>query len=73
MAVIKEAYVGIDVAKLSNAVAIADAGREGEIRYVGEVDASPQSMKRLIAKLASRYERLHFCYDTGPTGYGCIG
>ena len=36
--VIKEAYVGIDVAKLSNAGAIADAGREGEILYVGEVE-----------------------------------
>jgi hypothetical protein len=29
----KEVFVGIDVAKLRNAVAIADAGRNGEIRY----------------------------------------
>ena len=31
-------------------------------------------MKRLIGKLATKYvrkyERLHFCYETGPTGYG---
>jgi transposase len=70
MAVIAEGYVGIDVAKRSNAVAVADAGREGEIRYVGEIDASPHGMKRLVAKLATRYERLHFCYEAGPTGYG---
>jgi hypothetical protein len=70
MTALKEAFVGIDAAKLRNAVAIADAGRDGEIRYIGEVDASPDSMKRLIRKLASKYEQLHFCYEAGPTGYG---
>lgn len=35
-----EAFVGIDAAKLRNAVAIAEEGRDGEIRYLGEVDAS---------------------------------
>ena len=30
-----EAFVGIDTAKNKHAVAIADAGREGEIRYLG--------------------------------------
>lgn len=70
MTELREAFVGIDVAKLRNAVAIAEAGREGEIRYIGEVDASPESMKRLIGKLAGRYDRLHFCYEAGPTGYG---
>ena len=70
MTALKEAFVGIDAAKLRNAVAIADAGRDGEIRYIGEVDASLDSMKRLIRKLASKYERLNFCYEAGPTGYG---
>jgi len=36
----REAFVGIDVAKLKNAIAIAEAGREGEVRFFGEVDAS---------------------------------
>jgi hypothetical protein len=49
--------------------AIADAGGEGEIRYFGEVDASLES-RRLILKLASKYEQLYFCYGAGPTGYG---
>ena len=69
MSFLNEAYVGIDVAKLRNAVAIAEAGREGEIRYIGEVDASPESMKRLVGKFASKYARLHCCYEAGPTGY----
>ena len=66
MAETKEAFVGIDVAKLRNAVAVADAGRDGEVRFYGEVDASPEGMRRLAAKLAGRYERLHFCYEAGP-------
>ena len=32
-----EAFVGIDTAKNEHAVAIADAGRESEIRYLGEI------------------------------------
>lgn len=42
----REAFVGIDVAKLRNAIAIADAGREGEVRFFGEVNASDESMRR---------------------------
>ena len=45
-------------------MAVAAAGRDGEVRFYGEVDASPESMRRLAAKLAGKYERLHFCYDT---------
>ena len=65
-----EVFVGIDIAKARNAVAVADSGRDGEVRYLGELDASVESMRRLIKRLASRHERLHFCYEAGPTGYG---
>jgi hypothetical protein len=41
----REAFIGIDVAKLRNAIAIADAGRKGEVRFFGEVDASNESMR----------------------------
>ncbi|WP_419906047.1 IS110 family transposase [Hoeflea sp.] len=66
----REAFVGIDVAKLRNAIAIADAGREGEVRFFGEVDACVASMRRTIQRIADRFDRLHFCYEAGPTGYG---
>src|SRR6476620_12080602 len=65
-----EAFIGIDTAKLRNAVAIAEAGRRGEVRYLGEVDASEAATRKLIAKLAARYGRLTFSYEAGPTGYG---
>jgi hypothetical protein len=52
------------------AVAIADDGRDGEVRYLGEIDNSPDAVRKLVAKLSRRYQRLHFCYEAGPTGYG---
>jgi hypothetical protein len=55
----REAFIGIDAAKVRNAIAVADAGRDGEIRYLGEVDASPESMRRLLARLAAKYDRLN--------------
>jgi transposase len=70
MTVPKQVFVGIDVAKLRNAVAVAEAGRDGEIRYMGEFDATPESMTRLIRKLAAKHGKLHVCYEAGPTGYG---
>jgi transposase len=65
-----EAFIGIDVAKRRNAIAIAEAGRDGEVRYLGEVDASPEGMHKVVARLAAKYRTLHFCYEAGPTGYG---
>ena len=65
-----EAFVGIDVAKGRNAIAVADGDRGGEVRYLGEVDASPVSMTRIVRRLAEKYDRVQFCYEAGPTGYG---
>jgi transposase len=65
-----EVFIGIDTAKARNAIAVAEAGRDGEIRYLGEFDNTPDAVAKLIRKLAARYEKLHFCYEAGPTGYG---
>jgi hypothetical protein len=66
----REAFIGIDTAKVRNAVTVAEGGREGELRYLGEFDAAPDAVAKLVRKLADRYETLHFCYEAGPTGYG---
>jgi len=65
-----EAFVAFDTSKLRNAVAIADAGRSGEVRFVGEIDNTAAATSKLVKKLASKYGRLSFCYEAGPTGYG---
>ncbi len=65
-----EVFVGIDVAKLRNAVAIADGGRQGDVRYLGEFDTDEASTRRWVKRLAARHESVTFCYEAGPTGYG---
>lgn len=70
MADYREAFIGIDVAKLRNAIAIADAGRDGEVRFFGEVDASNSGMRHVVQRISAKFDRAHFCYEAGPTGYG---
>jgi transposase len=65
-----EAFVGIDTAKARNAVAVAEGGRGGEIRYLGEFENTPDAVIKLVRKMVDRYETVHFCYEAGPTGYG---
>jgi transposase len=65
-----EAFVGFDTSKLRNAVAIAVGGRAGEVRFFGEIENTAEATAKLVRKLAGKYERLTFCYEAGPTGYG---
>ncbi|WP_287236367.1 hypothetical protein [Mesorhizobium sp.] len=44
-----EAFVAFDVAKKKHAVAIAEGGRTGEVRFVGEVENSPAAIERTIS------------------------
>lgn len=63
-------FVGIDTSKSRNAIAIADGGRGGEVRYLGEFPATEAMIRKLVAKLAAKCCHLMFCYEAGPTGYG---
>ena len=65
-----EAFVAFDTSKLRNAVAIAQGGRTGEVRFVGEIETTEAATVKLVKKLAGKYQRLTFCYEAGPTGYG---
>jgi transposase len=61
------------VVKARNSVAIANGERGGEVRFLGEVDASPDAMRRVVQRIVARHKRAHFCYEAGPTGYGPTG
>src|SRR3954447_8903366 len=65
-----EIFVGIDTAKAHNAVAVTEAGRDGEVWYLGTFDNTPDAVAKLVRKVSSRYEKLYFCYEAGSTGYG---
>ena len=44
-------FVGMDVAKEQHAVAVAQAGRQGEVRYFGEVNAAAALVRKLVGRL----------------------
>ncbi|HEY3643671.1 MAG TPA: hypothetical protein VGL31_21425 [Xanthobacteraceae bacterium] len=62
-----EAFVGIDTSKLRHAVAIADNGRTGEARFLGEIENIAAATAKLARKLSAKCERL----DRPVTG--CTG
>ncbi len=40
------------------------------MRFLGEIENSETATAKLVRKLARQYQRLTFCYEAGPTGYG---
>ncbi len=53
-----EVFVAFDVAKKKHAVAIAEGGRTGELRFLGDVENNPLPIERTIERRLS-----------GTTGY----
>jgi transposase len=62
-------YVGMDVHKETIAISIAKEGR-GEPSYYGEIPNTGDAIRRLVNKVSSNGEKISFCYEAGPCGYG---
>src|SRR6201997_4433283 len=64
-------FVGMDVHKATISIAVAGGARGGEVRQLGNFLNRPERVDKVVQRLSKTGgQRLRFCYEAGPCGYG---
>jgi transposase len=62
-------YVGMDVHKATVAIAVAEPGRNGEVRFIGNVANKSSTVIALLRKLEDKHGAIECAYEAGPCAY----
>lgn len=63
------AFIGLDVHKAVVSAAIAEAGRQGEVRHLGGFENTPVAVAKLARRISRRHGAVEFVYEAGSCGY----
>jgi hypothetical protein len=66
-------FVGLDASKLKISVALAEDGRQGEVRFLGDIDHTPGAVRRLVTKLPANTAGCCSVMRPGRPAMGCSG
>jgi transposase len=62
-------FVGLDVHAKTINVAVAETGRDGEVRSIGIIANTPDAIRKKMRRLGKGGKKLRVCYEAGPCGY----
>src|SRR3954454_23595016 len=66
-------FVGLDTSKMKISVALAEEGRQGEVRFLGDIDHTPETVRRLLPSSPASTAGCCSATRPGRPAMGCSG